>query len=415
MTTFSARLRNFGERIGANRLVVALSIARFGDAVGNGILLVLLPLYIAKTAAPAWFPFSEEVRVGALLALFGVVSSIAQPLVGAWSDRMHGRKLLIELGLVVMALSTLAFAWAHTFTGLAVLRGVQGVGIALTIPTALGLMTAASHHRTRGGSMGIYTTLRMAGMAVGPLLGGVLQVYVGFGAAFIAGAGCIVVALVIVRIWVAEAPAGDRRSDEPDEPAQKSKRRFLSAGIVGAGVATFAMAVQIAMISTLEKQFNTRLAQTAIGFSIAFSALTGSRLLTQVPLGWLSDRIGRKPLVIAGLLLLAPTTVLIGWVTTTAQLTGLRLLQGVASGAIAAPAFALAGDLARRGNEGRQLSIVTTGFTLGIAVGPLITGIMATTLTFESPFLFGGGLSVLAAAIVYRYVPETLEREAKPE
>ncbi len=405
-----SRLRRFGQRIGANRLVVALSIARFGDAVGNGILLVLLPLYIARTAQPAWFPFSEEVRVGALLALFGAVTSVMQPVVGAWSDRMSRRRPLIELGLVVMALLTLAFAWTHTFTGLALLRALQGVGIALTIPTALSLMTTASHRRTRGGSMGIYTTMRMAGMAVGPLLGGVLQVYVGFDAAFYAGAGCIALALVIVRIWVVESPPDPSRNDARLR-SSSSSRSYLSAGIVGAGVATFAMAAQIAMISTLEKQFNARLHQTAIGFSIAFSALTGSRLLTQVPLGWLSDRIGRKPLVIGGLLLLAPATVLIGWVATTAELTGLRLVQGVASAAIAAPAFALAGDLARRGSEAKQLSIVTTGFTLGVAVGPLMSGLMAASLPLASPFILGGALSLLAAWIVYRLVPETLVRD----
>ncbi len=389
--------------------MVALSIARFGDAVGNGILLVLLPLYIAKTAQPAWFPFSEEVRVGALLALFGLVSSIAQPIVGGWSDRMTRRRPLIELGLVAMAASTLAFAWTHTFAGLAVLRALQGIAIALTIPTALSLMTMASKKQTRGGSMGIYTTMRMAGMAVGPLLGGVLQVYVGFEAAFYAGSACIVVALVIVRIWVKEQPRPVPPADA--EQTAQPRHRIVSAGILGAGAATFAMAVQIAMISTLEKQFNARLQQTAIGFSIAFSALTGSRLLTQVPLGWLSDRIGRKPLVIGGLLLLAPATVLIGWVATTAQLTGLRLVQGVASGAIAAPVFALAGDLSRRGSEARQLAIVTTGFTLGVAVGPLISGLMAASMGLAAPFVLGGGLSLLAALVVYRFVPETLVRE----
>jgi MFS family permease len=134
-----------------------------------------------------------------------------------------------------------------------------------------------------------------------------------------------------------------------------------------------------------------------------------SRLLAQVPLSWLSDRIGRKPLIIGGLILMAPATVLLGLAATTLQLTGFRVFQGVASAAIAAPAVALAADLSRSGGGGRQLSIVTTGFGLGIALGPLIAGVLA-TFVFELPFIIGGALTIMGAWIVYRYVPETVQR-----
>ncbi|MFN2220324.1 MAG: MFS transporter, partial [Anaerolineae bacterium] len=134
-----------------------------------------------------------------------------------------------------------------------------------------------------------------------------------------------------------------------------------------------------------------------------------SRLLAQVPLGWLSDRIGRKPLIVGGLILMAPATALLGLAATTLQLTGFRVFQGIASAAIAAPAFALAADLSRSGGEGRQLSIVTTGFGLGIALGPLIAGVLG-ALVFELPFIIGGALTIVGAGLVYRYVPETVQR-----
>jgi MFS family permease len=94
----------------------------------------------------------------------------------------------------------------------------------------------------------------------------------------------------------------------------------------------------------------------------------------QVPLGHWSDRIGRKPFVVGGLLLMTLATLPIGLVRTSGWLAGTRVLQGVASAEIAAPTFALAADLSRRGGEGRQMSVVTTGFGLGIALGTLIAG-----------------------------------------
>jgi len=145
----------------------------------------------------------------------------------------------------------------------------------------------------------------------------------------------------------------------------------------------------------------------ALGFGVAFSALMVSRLVFQVPLGRLSDIIGRKPLVVSGLLLMAPATALLGEAGSHMQLVAIRLLQGVAAAGIAAPAIAAAGDLARPGGEGRQLSIVTMGFSLGIAVGPLMAGLLA-AVSFELPFLIGGVMSLAGALVVLRYMPETV-------
>lgn len=77
---------------------------------------------------------------------------------------------------------------------------------------------------------------------------------------------------------------------------------------MGSVVGMLSMASAFTLIATLEKQFNQMLEIDAFLFGIAFSSSTFSRLIFQVPLGWLSDRRGRKSLIIAGLLLLAPTT-----------------------------------------------------------------------------------------------------------
>jgi MFS family permease len=394
-------------RLGVNRAVIALSVARLGDAIGNSILFIVIPLYVAELPAP-WFHFHESVRVGILISLYGIVNSALQPVMGALSDHFRHRKLFILAGLFLMAAGTFLFTFANRFVDLLVLRSIQGVGVAITIPASMALMALATSRESRGGSMGFYTTLRIVGFAVGPLIGGYLHVHYGFNAAFLAGTGFVVMGMLFVQIWVREensaaaAPTRFRASALFD-------RNILSGGIIGLGTATFIMAAAFTMMSTLEVQFNERLNQTAFAFSVAFSALMVTRLLSQIPLGRLSDRIGRKPLIVTGLLLMAPTTALLGEVTTTFQLTGLRLIQGLASACIAAPSFALAADLAKAGSEGRQMSIVTMSFGLGIATGPLIAGVLA-VVSFELPFLIGGGLSLIAAWIVYRFVPESVRR-----
>ncbi|MEZ4770966.1 MAG: MFS transporter [Caldilineales bacterium] len=399
-------IQRIGDSVGANRVVVALSVARFGDAVGNSILFVVIPLYVAKLQSPL-FNLPETVLVGLLISVYGLVTSVMQPVMGGLVDRIGRRKLMIEIGLGLMAVSTLAFVVATRYSQLIMVRGLQGIGVAMTIPASLALMTSGTEKRTRGGSMGIYSTMRMAGFAIGPLVGGYLIDHVGFNSAFFAGAVAIVLGLVAVQVWVKDQ--GPRPVESSGQRFQLFDRDLLTIGILGLSFATFVMAAAFSMMTALESQFNQRLQQTTLAFGIAFSALMVSRLIFQIPLGRLSDRIGRKPLIVAGLVLMAPATMLLGVVMTSMQLTGLRLFQGLASAAIAAPTFALAADLSRAGGEGRQLSIVTMGFGLGIAVGPLIAGVLA-VVSFELPFVIGGVLALLGAWIVGHYVPESVHR-----
>jgi MFS family permease len=165
------------------------------------------------------------------------------------------------------------------------------------------------------------------------------------------------------------------------------------------------------MVSSLENMLNDMLNMTAIGFSIAFSMVMVGRLIFQIPLGHYSDKFGRKPFIFWGLILIAIATILMGEVASMTQLMVLRLLQGIAAAGIAAPAFALVADLSQSGGEGRQMSVITMGFGLGIALGPLLAGLLVGSF-FELPFLVIGTAALASAIVVYRYMPETVQKKS---
>lgn len=389
---------NFLDTYGINREVAALSIARLADAMGNSLLVVIIPLYVGKMATPS---LPESLLVGLLISVYGLVFTLLQPFTGAISDRLDRRKIFILGGLVVMAASTYSFNLATSFSHLVIIRTLQGLGVALTVPASLAVLAEGTSQGSRGGSMGFYTTLRMVGFAIGPLLGGYLQVRYGFETAFTVGAVLLLIGVVLVQSWVHDRPARTSVRDR----FRILDRRLLGRGIVFLGLAMFLMASAFSMMAALENEFNQRLQQTALGFGIAFSALTVSRLIFQLPLGRVSDLIGRRPVIISGLIALAPATALLGYVTSTLELSAARAFQGLATAAIAAPGFALAGDISIEGGEGQQMSILAMGFGLGIAAGPVLAGALA-VIRFELPFLIGAALCLVGAWIVYNYVPE---------
>lgn len=394
------------DTLGINKGILALSIARMADAMGNSILFILIPLYVAKLPQEH-ISFAVPILVGILISLYGFIAAVFQPLMGALSDKLNKRKMLILTGLALIGSSTFLFIFADNFLHLLILRTMQGLGVAITIPASLSLMTAITQKSSRGGSMGVYSTFRIIGFAIGPVIGGYLQVHYGFDAAFYLGSGLIFLSLLLVQSWVKEVKI------ESEKISRRLKVFDLSLygnGILTAGLATFAMACCFSMVTTLENEFNARLEITAIGFSIAFSMLMVGRLIFQVPLGHLSDKWGRKPFIFCGLILMALTTILLAEVQTLSQLIIVRLFQGIAAAGVASPAFALAADLSKAGGEGRQMSVVTMGFGLGIAVGPLLAGLLA-AFSFELPFFIIGSVTLIGTWVVFEYMPETVRHE----
>jgi MFS family permease len=395
---------SLSQRFGVNRIVLALSIARLADAMGNSMMIIVLPLYVVATPSPI-LSLPSSLLIGILVSTYGLVNIIGQPLMGALADRYSRRKRIILIGLLLMALATFSFGLANRFSQLLLIRVFQGFGVAMVVPATLALMTAATVRDTRGGSMGLYSTMRLVGFSVGPLLAGLLYEMYGFMAVFLVGGGLVLLGTVLVYLWVDESDLSVSEHPNEDKPFHIFDRAIWSREIVGLGAATVSMAAAYSMMSALENEFNARLDQTALGFGLAFSALTVGRMLVQFPLGRLSDRIGRKPVIVAGLLAMTPATVSLGLVGSTFSLAAARFIQGVASAAIASPALALVGDISHVGGEARQMSVVTTGFFLGTTIGPLIAGGLA-IYSFELPFVVGGILSLLGALIVQRRVTE---------
>lgn len=389
---------------GVNQTVLAISFARFTDALGNSLIYVLLPIYIASMPSPR-VSWSEPVLVSVVIALYGLVNTILQPFIGVITDRLPYRKPIITVGLFLMAAGTLAFVFSNQYSNLLLIRALQGVGVALTVPASLTLINASTEKETRGRAMGFYSTLRLVGFAIGPLVGGVILTRLGFDTAFYVGAGVIFLGTILVQLLVHEEPVSEL--DPPPAKANFLDARVWDRNMISLAAALFMMASSYSMMGALENEFNARLQQTALGFGIAFSALTVTRMIVQTPVGYLSDKIGRKPLIIIGMISMAPTTILLGYVNTTLQLTGARALQGITSAAIASPALALAGDLTTKDVEGRQMSIVTMGFFLGITIGPLIAGFL-TRHSFALPFYIGAVMLIIGAFIVHRYVPDSI-------
>ena len=410
--------------LGVNRRVLALALARMADAVGNSFLIIVLPLYVASEAVGgSVFGIPSSMVAGVVLALFGIASSIAQPLAGRLSDRMGRRKIFVIGGLVVLGAINLMFAAATAYWHLFALRVLQGLAAAFTITASLAIVNEMSDPESRGGNMGVYNSFRLIGFGAGPLLAsallelgpfvlpGGIQV-TGFEATFGVAAGAAFLGTVLVGLLVQDpegtGPAPRRLALRVWDRSDQGTRLDT---IFALGLATLVMAACMALLSAIEPEVNARLDQGPVLFAVEFVALIAALAAFQPVVGRASDRVGRKPFIVVGLLALIPTTVIQGLVTAPWQMIVARVLQGGAGALVFAPALALAGDHTARGQSGAQLAVLTVAFGLGIATGQLTAGFFV-PFGFAVPFMIGGGLAAAGTVLVLTQV-ETYERAAE--
>ena len=401
--------------------VLVLALARFADAVGNSFLIVVLPLLIASGSLSGdAFGLSPAFVTGLILSLYGFLNSLGQPFTGRLSDRTGDRKRFVLIGLAILTGANLTYAFVGDYVSLLLVRGLQGVGVAFTIPSTIALINDLATDDSRGGNMGLFNAFRMLGIGLGPIAAGVIVEggpyslsvigvpVTGFDAAFYVAGLTVFVSYVAVWALVSnpetlEASAGEDLSI--DVFAKESDT--LLDPIFTLAVAGMFMAIAIGLITTLEPVINERLEQHTAWCGLQFGAFVLAQILLQIPIGAASDRWGRRPFVLLGLAVLVTATLAQGLVTTSWGMLLTRIGQGISGAMVFAPGLALAGDLADARNAGTKLSVLTMSFGLGTAIGPLAAGFLV-RFGYATPFVFGAALALVGVVLVYTQVEETV-------
>ncbi|NHN58089.1 MULTISPECIES: MFS transporter [Halorussus] len=411
--------------LGTDRRVLTLAFARMIDSVGNSFLIVVLPQFLDEVILDVpggggellGVAVAQSVLIGVALSLFGFLNSFGQPFAGRLSDRTGKRRAFILVGLALLGVASGAYVFADSYAAILALRMLQGVGAALAIPATVALVNELATDATRGNNFGVFNTFRLIGFGFGPLIAGFLLEYgpygtpvgtvSGFVAAFGVAALGAAVSFALVAAFVEDpertaASAGDDLAVSVTDPDNAGLDPVFTLG-----VATLFMAIGIGLFATLEPQLSTRLSQGSVLFSVEFAAVVIANVVFQVPIGRASDRYGRRPFLVAGFVVLVPSLLAQGYVATPAAMVAARFVQGVAVALVFAPALALAGDLAKEGQSGTTLSVLTMAFGLGTAIGPLASGFLV-TFGFVWPFAFGAALAALGLVLVYTQVEETV-------
>jgi MFS family permease len=338
-------------------------------------------------------------RIGLIVSVSTMTGVLLKLPSGALSD-IYGRKMLLRIGVVAFGLPPFIYPFISDLNALTALRFVHGLATAIFAPSALATV-ADLYKERRGAAMGTYTACTQSGSLLGPFLGGWLAHAAGFPAAFVTAGvfGCIAI-LIFFSLHL-------------DEPPPRVREKGLAPVITEMGKGFLAVMRNRKVLITSSTDAAKMIANGALmaflplyGLSVGLNAGEVGLLFTvqaftsffsKPIMGRVSDRIGRQPLIVLGLVICAATFISMPHVESFAVMLLLSAGFGFGEAVVSSSSAALVADSSEFKRLGAGMGMQGTVMDIGHASGPLLAGVLIAHVSYQGAFAVIAGLQILAA------------------
>jgi MFS family permease len=385
-------------------VVWALGLASFLTDLSSEMIYPLLPVFLAGTLG------AGAVSLGIIEGVAETTASVLKIFSGRWADRVTRRKPIILAGYTLSSLARpligLAWAWPVVMA----LRFTDRVGKGVRSSPRDALIADAVPAARRGEAFGIQRSLDHAGAVCGPLVAAGLMTFLGLSLrnVFLLAAVPAVACIVALAVGIHETPriVTPKAAGEKGESAVSPEyRRFLIA------LALFALGNSTDAFLLLRLS-NAGVAAALI--AVLWSAHHVVKMTAAYYGGSLSDRIGRKTMVMAGWGVYALAYLGFALVDHAAPLIVIFLAYGLYQGFCEPSEKAWAVDLVPAGVRGTALGWYNGVTGLAALPASILFGLVWQSFGAPAAFMLGCVLAGLAAALLLR-VPATASGSADPK
>ncbi|MEZ5086796.1 MAG: MFS transporter [Tessaracoccus sp.] len=379
--------------------------AAFAVAVGYGLIAPILPLFAQQMSASVT---ATTIVVSAFAAFRLLWATPAGSLV-----QRFGEQGTYMAGVLIVAASSAATAFAANYWQLLIFRSLGGIGSVMFTVAAVGMLVKLAPPTMRGRVSALYGASFLVGNITGPLIGGLLG---GFGhqVPFLVYAAFLVVAASLVG-WLMPrgrllGAAGDGVQPPMTlaEAFRDNAYRSALATMFANGWANFGVRVSVLplfvafALSDEPWVAGTALAAFAVGnaATLPFS----SRY---------ADRHGRRPLILMGSLVAGGFTAILGFGGQLWWVLLLCLIAGVGVGMLnPATQASLADVIGSERSAGRVIAVSQMVADIGAIIGPVLAGLMVDGWGYDWAFLLTGAV-LLVSAVPWLFTADTLARAHK--
>lgn len=375
----------------------------FATSSGLSQLTPILPLYIDQLGIHT---LSEiEQWSGITYGVTFVCMALFSPIWGQASDK-YGRKPMLLRASFGMAIIIASMGFVQNVYQLAGLRLLQGT-ISGFYSASITLVATQAPGARLGWALGTLSTASVAGMLIGPLLGGFLAEAIGIRSVFLAIGLLLLIAFTLSLLFVKEdfTPAADGKTPCFNEVwCQLPNPKMIVALFVTTLVLQLALMSIQPIITIYISELTQDTAHIALISGMVFAATGLSSVLAAPVLGRIADKIGPSKvmlvaLIAAGLLFIPQAFVSNPW-----ELMGLRFLLGMATAGLLPSINSLIKQLTPDEVSGRVFGYNQSAQFIGSFSGSVMGGGVAASLGIHYVFLLTSVLLLINAVWVYKMV-----------
>lgn len=376
--------------------VWALVAGGFAVALGYGVVAPAIPQFALEFGV-------SNFAASAIVSAFALMRLVSAPFAG-WAVARMGERRTYTIGILIVAGSTGAAALAANYTQFVALRAAGGIGSTLFTVAATALLAKVSPVESRGRVASLNAAGFLLGGLFGPVLGGAVAVF-GLRAPFVfyfltLVAAAIIVAIALRGSHAAGSPqARGANGGANDNEVELTLRQALSIpqyrallfSVFSFGWSSFGVRVSIIPLLVAVSFGGDA---TMAAWILAAYALGNAIFI--FPAGRWNDSIGRKPMLIIGLIVLTASYAVMGFAPSLVALAVVMLFAGAGS-ALANPGQqAVLADVLARRRGGNVVAAYSMSTDLGGVLGPAVAGAIVDAAGFGWAFTLTAVL--LAAA-----------------
>jgi MFS family permease len=389
-------VKDEGARTPLPRNVVALAVVSFLTDVSSDMIYPLLPQFLtAVLGASATTLGAIEGAAESLAALLKLAS-------GWWSDRLARRKPMVVVGYVLASAARPLVAVATSAGHVLAIRLTDRIGKGVRTSPRDALIADSIEASQRGRAFGFHRAADNAGAAVGPLLATALLLGAGLSMRSVFWIAAIPGALAVLTLvaFVREAPRAVvvEKDAAPRGPLGSPFWKFLAVLLV------------FTLGNSTDAFLLLRAGQLGVPLwqmPLLWAVLHFVKSAASTPGGALSDRLGRRPLVVGGWMCYAAVYVGFAEATETWHAWALFAAYGVFFGMTEGTEKALVADLVPAARRGTAYGFYNLAIGLAALPASLLFGLVWDGLGAEFAFAMGAALAMVAAAGMVAAVRET--------
>lgn len=359
-------------------------------------LIPTLPQYVAQLGGSAS-------QIGAVMGAFTITSVLVRPYLAKLADT-YGRKLIMLASTGSFALLFLLYGQVQTMIPFYMLRLAHGAAHGGYLAASWAYIGDLAPIQRRGEVIGIYATANVVSMAVFPNLGISLLEYAAGSFLFLFALSVVITAIAFLAILAIDEmrPGARQTASTKLFTIVRQRAVWVSSLALFAGATVYGAVTTFLPVYAPERGLKT--------FGIFFTAYALSTLASRLITGKLSDRIGRRRVVLPFMGLLAVAVFMLPFLHTITMLVFIGICFGLGFGAYMPTLNALVVDETSPKERGRAIAFFTSFMDVGITVGSIVLGVAAEYWGYATMFTIGGftvvgGLLLFALGIRTNTLP----------